>query len=391
MGWILVKCIFDGRRLYRGEQFAFGADYALNHELSLWAFETLSYKAGFVYPVPSVLFRVWLADLGFHVGGAIWVSLMVLSLLACFWLLPRLLNLSTHPYRYPITCFGFLIASYFIQSDLHLMNSNSIYLALLLAGLYFLKNEKVGWGGLLYAASIAVKFYSVLFLPYFLIRRKFSFVVVVSLWLVFFYIVTPIWVMGFDKAFQLTECWVLTIFDSFEPDFLLRVRAGWMSINAALLEFLSAAGRFDLNVMDISKDAIFKIASATKALWLVLFSLYFFWDSRRPKEKDSSQDVFYVGLFSLIVVFLSSTAQPHHGVVFLIPATFLAKAIFDSSFKSTYRWGISLILAFFYVLLYHLLPEDGPVERLGALFYIVFLAFLSFSLSCKTFKKNLST
>src|SRR6185295_5143200 len=129
-----------------GSQF----DHGMNYERSLAVAEQLVYppwSVGFLYPVPSVMMRLGLGQLGIEFSGMVWMVLLIVATLTCFEACLYLLGLARHPWKYGLALLALVSVEYFVEYDLHALNGTLIYLAVLLGALVLAHRSHPFWAG----------------------------------------------------------------------------------------------------------------------------------------------------------------------------------------------------------------------------------------------------
>lgn len=350
-------------------------DYGLNYEQSLVVEKALAYPAwprGFLYPPPNVILRLGLGQIGLKVSAILWMGLLIASTLACLEALLYLLGLSRHPAKYVMAFLALCSVEYFIEWDLRALNGNMIYLASLLGALTCSYKARPRAAGFLLAGSIVLKVYSVVFLPYFLIKRQYRLCLATLLWLGFFFVVLPGTYFGPDNAWVVTENWVTTVLRSSDSLSLpFEYPAYLTSLHKTLLILLNERGGKGLhNVMNLGEDEVFGLTRWGQGIWLLLVAFYFLSTLRKPSDLHHGKTLMMdAGALTLLILPFSPALQPHHGVVMLIPAVMLVSMSFDSTVPPALRWTSAAILLAGYVEL-----QFGPslaIRGLGMMICIV--------------------
>lgn len=330
-----------------GSQF----DYGMNYERSVAVAEHLAYpprSVGFLYPLPSVIMRLGLGRLGIELSAMAWMALLIAATLACLEASLYLLGLANHPWKYGCALLTLLSVEYFVEYDLHALNGTLIYLAVLFAALVFSYKSKPAWAGLCLAASIALKLYSAVFLPYFLIRRQYRVCLSTTLWLVVFFAVLPAAAFGIDNALIVTRNWWHTVLEvSSSMTFPWDYVAYLMSTHRMFLTLLTEKGGKGIyNLMSLGEKEVFAITRLVQLGWLVLVAYYFWSRARDPIEAPAGTTLMMdAGVLTLAVLPLSPALQAPHGVVMLIPASLLVALSLDSTRPPGHRWCSLAILA----------------------------------------------
>lgn len=322
---------FDGRGL---------GDYWLNYQYSVTVDKTLSYIPDFLYPPPGIIFRIILANVGFEASAILWIALMIISTFASIAAMLYLLDLSEHPYKYVLTFIALASVEYYIEWDLKSLNSNLIYLSLLLGSLVFIKKSKPSLAGFLLASSVALKLYSIVLLPYLLLKRQYRCFAASILFLLLFFVLLPTAYYGVNDFIIISKSWFRTVAATSNINFPFECRAYLVSLHRTLLALLTVRGGENItNLADLSEETVFIASRFLQLIWLLCVAFYFIQIVRKPESmRELSRDfIADVSVLSLMVLPLSPQLQPHHGVVMLIPAVLVVKLIFDESQPKSLR------------------------------------------------------
>lgn len=339
-------------------------DYALKYNYSRLVATELSYPSrpqGFLYPPATVLLHLALGQVGLKPSAVIWMVLLIGATLLCLEASLYLLWLSHHPARYVMALLALSSVEYFFEWDLKYLNGNVLYLASLLTALILIQKAKFQGAACLLALSIVLKLYSVVFLPYFLLKRYYRLCFATGFWLVLFFVVLPISYFGFANAWTVTDSWVHSILDSRDSTLPLWWPGYMTGLHKTLLILLTAtAGNGRYNVADLPLDVVSALTHAIQFVWVLIVSLYFVVTRHRsPNVPLGTRLMIDAGVLSLLVLPLSPVVQPHHGVVMLIPAMVLIRVIFDASVAPPLRSSLAAILCACYVEL-----QFGPALQL---------------------------
>jgi len=350
-------------------------DYGLNYEQSLVVEKALAYPSwsrGFLYPPPNVILRLGLGQIGLKVSAILWMGLLIAATLACLEALLYLLGLSRHPAKYVMAFLALCSVEYFIEWDLRALNGNMIYLASLLGALLGAHKSRPRAAGLLLASSIVLKVYSLVFLPYFLIKRQYRLCLATLLWLGVFFVVLPGAYFGPSHAWAVTENWLTTVLRSSDSLSLpFEYPAYLTSLHKTLLILLNEKGGQGLhNVMDLGEDQVFGLTRWGQAVWLLFVAVYFLSALRTSSDLHRGKTLMMdAGALTLLILPFSPALQPHHGVVMLIPALLLVSMSFDAAVPPALRRTSAAILLAGYIEL-----QFGPslaIRGLGMMICIV--------------------
>ena len=188
--WHASRSLMSGRRDLYSPTFVWGGTDRL-----------MDYR----YPPLFLLLFTPLGLLPYTAAGWVWfamkvgaVALMVLSIHRMvaielrnnmlFWLAPILIGI---PY---------------LLEEFHYGNVHFLIVSLAIFSLYLLEEERKWLSASILALSIAIKVFPIFFLPYFLIRKKFGFVVLTLLFVVVWSLI-PAFYFGFAQNTSLLQAW----------------------------------------------------------------------------------------------------------------------------------------------------------------------------------------
>jgi hypothetical protein len=138
------------------------------------------------YSPPCALFFIPFRLFPFIVAKILYWILLSLLICTGFYIILRLFELEKGllpPPRYNLLVFlTALIMSVHIERELHLGQVNNLLLVIFLAILYFSLHNRIVISALLWAASIFIKPFGLIFLPYFIIKKNYR---ILLYWLIF--------------------------------------------------------------------------------------------------------------------------------------------------------------------------------------------------------------
>jgi hypothetical protein len=353
-------------------------DFLINLIYTRSCLAELAYPTHFYYPPPFVIFTEALGQLGVPAAGLLWFGAIIASAFLCWVLTLRLLDMGEHPWRYPLALLACVLASYYIQWDLRAANSNHLYLLLLLGSLLWARRDRPGWAGFLLAASVGLKLYSALLLPYLALRGRWRWLGATLAWLGLLFVVLPALRLGPSGAFALTQSWLERILQVGDP---LVLPDYYKSLSRTLLVLLSSeggAGRW--NWVDWELGTVRTLSVVILAGWLGMVTLYFV-QSRRLRAHDRLGRLALCDLavLALAPLPLSPTFQAHHAVVVLVPTMLLVQVASDGAQTFRRRWLAAGLLAASFSAV-HLVPSwpyRGGAIMLALLIYLIGLIALS--------------
>lgn len=302
-------------------------DYILNCDTSARVLESNAYPIGFTYPVPAVLMRVGIGAFGPVVGPMVWMTLIVIATIACFELLITILDLRGHPLRHVVVLCAAGSIKYFLEWDIKSLNCNAMYFALVLGGIVCLLRDRYGWAGGLIAASVAMKLYSILFLPYLVFRGRYRVAAHATVALVIFFAIGPALVLGPSRAANLSLSWWKSMRAASHPAFIFKTQAELVSLHRTVFNLTTHRGGEGIcNLVEWGEGTVHGFVAALQAIWFAAVLAYFamvrhaYCASPLGIAVDSA-------VLVLAVLPLSPQLQPHHGVVLLLPAMLLARRV----------------------------------------------------------------
>jgi hypothetical protein len=334
-GWTLFTLIrassFPGQ--------PFGGDYGLNLLQSTQVLDRHSFPFGFTYPLPCILLRYGLFQIGGNYSGIVWVCASGFSLYFIMRFLLKEFYVGDEGFKYFYLMLSFIPVAYYIQWDIKALNCNLIVLCLVMASALYLKKESYFLSAFFLSFGIALKLYPIVILPYLIIRRKSRQVLWAMLWIAIFFVVIPIIALGKSEFMELTGKWIGSVASTGAPDFIVNVVAYKTSLHYAILSFLSNGNLPALSARNLedAKHLMFLL----KVFFVALAVVYLIFDVRRPllpKEVDHN-------LFSIILILsgsllFSELLQPHHGVFLFASSLLMVNFSLYSGFPKSVRYPV---------------------------------------------------
>ena len=199
IGWIrhdmtdFGVCYKNGRRILDGETLYRVSDGHLQ----------------FKYAPISALFYAPLALLPWETAKIIWYYLEIILLFAVFWLSYKLLP---SPRRGPVVIVlpAALVLLKFIGRELELGQVNILILFFLTLMIIETLRRKDGPAGVLWGVSLFFKPYALVFLPYFILKKRFK-IVLTGLGVVLAGLVLPALIFGLEGNWTVLREWVSTL------------------------------------------------------------------------------------------------------------------------------------------------------------------------------------
>jgi hypothetical protein len=196
-----------------------------------------------------------------------------------------------------------------------------------------------------------MKLYTVVLIPYFLLRRQYRLSVSALLWVFAFFVLAPLAYFGPAGFLEVTSNWIRSVAATSTAEFPFEFRAFHLSLHRVLLSFLTERGGGGVtNLFDLEARTVLMIARGLQLAWLLCIISYFVWEWKEPRYRsDYPSDLINVGILGVAVLILGPELQPHHGVAVLIPSMILAAVLFDSRQPTQLRWGAAVILSVGYI------------------------------------------
>ena len=312
-------------------------DFSLNVRLSDQVCGDLKYPTAFAYPPPAVLFWHGLGRLGIPAAGALWLLLVPTSVMGSFLfsrLLGRARDRDGDSRDGMVMVFAFVVTSYFVMCDVVIGNCNSVYLLLVLLALWCWQKQKYSWAGIFLAASVALKIYSIAFLPLLLLRKMWRIGSVMAAAVLFLFLALPSLYFGWHNTVVVTQHWLEAMRSASRLDYLLGYHACKISLAWCALVLLNgAASAGKVNQLDLNMNSVALIVRLVQLGWLLAVALYFVVVSPLQTQTRRGRLAFALdcSVILLLPLPLSPFLQPHHLVVLVLPAVVLAGVASDSN------------------------------------------------------------
>jgi hypothetical protein len=196
LGFIFLRNLVDfpvyyaaGRSLLSGRTDLYSPDFALGRVMDY------RYPPFFL----MALFPLWL--LPYSLAAYIWCLLSVIEITGCVVIVRRTFQVS----RLMWLAVALVVAQYFVMA-LHYGNAQLLAVFLLFASLYFAQRRKDLAAAILMALAITIKLTPVLLLPYFALKRRWTMLAAVVVFLAAINI-APSAYFGFRENNQLLKTW----------------------------------------------------------------------------------------------------------------------------------------------------------------------------------------
>jgi len=335
VGWILYDAL--GRNVFGSTPWPQSVvDYQIMYEQSRQIAVKLAYDPGQIFPYapPAVLMFAVSAIPPFGLAAAVWLAMLTASAIGVFVLGTELVGLRGHGARWIVALLAYAVTNNYFQWDLRSVNCNSIYAVLLVGAILCVARKRSVWAGPLLAASIAVKLYPVLALPYL------------------------VWVKKWRAAFA-TIAAMLVLFVAVPV--LYAGPSGTMKLYASWLEQLRLATATDLTdhpilisiphglakVLGPESTLAVWIARGAKAIWLGAVGLCLLSGGLRRDRVRSGWDL-CVDAFALVLlpVVISPYLESYHAVVAAPPIlALLAYGVLHPNDSRRLAFSVFVVLA----------------------------------------------
>lgn len=279
-----------------------------------------------------------------------WTWLNIGFLYAIFYLFYKLKQISfDQPKDFLIIVFLFALTGRYILTDFRLGQVNVLLCFLMLLTMYLEINKKYFWAGVILAFSLMIKFFPLLFVLYFLIKRRFELLAIMSLALVFFLLLPSIY-SGFNLNLRYLQDWFNLLKTT--PAVIL-----YSFKNNSLLAFFSwnMIVKYHIhNVFDylyVNKPLTPGVYYAWVASCLFFF-IAFYHDSISTKSTDRDWTQVYLDYSCLFVCALLFNPLAYlNALTFLIvPYFFILRALFYKTIPQKIVLASVLVLLLCFVL-----------------------------------------
>lgn len=290
----------------------------------------------YAYPPAYVVLMLGWLKLGALAFPA-WIALAIASLLAIVVVGAKETGLAARPGGFAVAALSVLVVSYAVGWDLKSRNVNLAYLLAIMAALW-LGQRRPALAGLLLSLSVAIKLYSVLFIPWLVWRRRWAWLAWTLAGIALWFVVLPMVVFGPAEAILLTKAWWIALGPASEPAYQAIFPGYLISLHKTLAGVLSLP---PTDALVIYATRAVQLAWLTPIAWML-------W--RLPLDDLSAG-----ALLVLAPLPLGPVLQPHHAAVMLLPVLVLLGDVVDDGQTRTRRLAcIAALVACF------VLTQTGP-------------------------------
>lgn len=208
LGWILYDAL--GRNVFGDTPWPESiVDYRIMFEQSRKIAPVQQYDAAQIFPYapPAVLFFFVTALPPFSIAAGLWLGLLVAAAIGVFVMGTALVGLKQSPVRWVAVLLAYAVTNNYFQWDLRSANCNSMYAALLVAGVLGIARGRNAAGGLFLAASVALKLYPVLTLPYLVWIGRYRAAIATIVGLLLLFIAVPCFYCGTGGCVRFYQSW----------------------------------------------------------------------------------------------------------------------------------------------------------------------------------------
>lgn len=163
----------------------------------IFEFEQLS--PGYYYTSFFAILISPICILNLPLAVHVWAGFQLILVLLYAIIAKALINIS---YRTYVLYALLLTISYPILNNLKWGQVSILLTVLMLASFFFARKDKNLVGGLLLAMAVAIKYYPIILIVYFISKRKYSFCISFSVSVVLFYFLMPAIILGFADWFK---------------------------------------------------------------------------------------------------------------------------------------------------------------------------------------------
>lgn len=292
-------------------------DYRIMYDAGRHVVATHEYPAGYPYPPPAAAAHAASATFPFAVSAALWLALTGLAAGACYLALARTLGLHERPGALLLLPLAHAVAAYYFQWDMRSVNCNLVVLATVLFGCAALARGRDATAGFWFAASVALKVFPVLVLPYLAWTRRWRALAWAVAFSLLFWVVVPVAVYGPGGSLDVYRGWV---------NELTRATDAATKHNHPILISLDKAALFAAaNDAAVAKG----ITLGVCALWVLvgLAGAAACWGER---PRDGAGILAHVSLLVLGPAAVSPYLEAYHLVPVVVPAAVLLAVAADA-------------------------------------------------------------
>lgn len=322
LGWIVLD--LTARTVFGSVPWPQSAvDYRILYDSSKLVAETHRYpdQWPYPYPPPAAAIHAASAQLPFSVAAPLWLALTGLSAVACYYSLTRTLGLRRRPGALVLLPLAHVVAAYSFQWDMRSVNCNLIVLATVLFGCRALASGRDTAAGFWFAASVAIKVFPILVLPYLAWTRRWRALAAAALFSVGFWVLLPLVAFGGGFA-DVYSGWGGELTHATAPK----------QSHPILISLHKAADHVAAGNAGAAQAIVYGVC----VLWVVvgLFGAAVSW---RNRSRDGASILAHVSLLVLGPVAVSPYLEPYHLVPLVVPTVLLLVVARDGAQRTRVR------------------------------------------------------
>lgn len=284
------------------------------------------YPEHFAYPPAFVVLLLAWLKLGAAAFPA-WIGLSIAALVASLLAAARATGIDRRTGGLALAAIAVVVASYAIGWDLKARNVNLVYLAAITLALVTAE-RRPALAGLLLSLSIAIKLYSILFLPWLAWRRRWAWLGWSLAGLALWFLVLPGLWFGWQPELALTGAWWTALGPAGEPAYQAIFPGYLVSLHRTVAALMAAAP---------TDGAVIAATRALQLGWIALLA----WMLGRRALSDAAE----AALLVLAPLPLGPVLQPHHAAVMLLPAVVVLAGVSAPDVRPHQRWTVIAALA----------------------------------------------
>jgi hypothetical protein len=292
-------------------------DYHYLYDFSRDIVAHKTYPPNHAYPPSGIILHYLTAQFPFSVSAALFLVLTMASVLACWWLLLRMMELPRLG-AFVLIALALAASSYYFLWDLKSQNCNMIFLLAVLLGAWCLVRGRPCGAGFWLAVSFSLKLFSVLLIPYLLWRGERRAFLWTLAFVAVFWIVLPVFVFGGNGTIEVYQNWL---------ERLTRLSADRVDLDHSILISLHNSAHAISGGIEPANS---QIINAVRGAWLALILIGLL---RTRCRNEPPRDTFGIladtSLLLLAPIAISPYLEPYHPVAIAVPVLLLLQTASD--------------------------------------------------------------
>ena len=329
-------------------------------------------EGGFLYSPLFALIMLPLSALPQFLAGCFWYLVNVVSLVLSLsialylnedttiplssWLRTNLRFGTTDKIRRLTLILVLILSARFWLNSIEHGQVNLLLWCIVLASILFIRSDKVFIGSALLSLSIIIKILPLLFLFYFLLRKKYNTVILSLFWLLLFLLI-PATILGWQHNLDLLAAWYHKII---EPNFMqgvIGVGDSNQSFPAMLVRFLSETSANEethsaVNFISVSTQTIGLLTKFSSLVFIAVIAML----GSSDKEKTTQRENIELSVVFLSAVLMPMLAWKAYFVASIMGYTTIIYCVMKAQYVYNHRLLIALITGSFIL---HTLTADG--------------------------------